>query len=69
MKVYPAPRHDPEVEILIGTKGEQVYVEILLPSSLGLRAFLLRNRELLDFQGLTHMEFTSLEDRISHCIL
>ena len=39
MMVYPAPRHDPEVELLVSSEGEQVHVEITFPSSLGFGPF------------------------------
>ena len=49
------------VDFLVGSlKGEQ-FVCLILPASLWLRGFLMRNRYTLGFSDLSHVEFTSLQ--------
>ena len=49
------------VDFLVGSLGGEQFVCLILPASLWLRGFLMRNRYTLGFTNLSHVEFTSLQ--------
>ena len=49
------------VDFLVGSLNGEQFVCLILPASLWLRGFLMRNRYTLGFSDLSHVEFTSLQ--------